>query len=212
MASRALSPTRSLLLPLAAATLLGAGCGGAVSAASPAAPVFEAIDVSGVPATTVSAASPDLVLDNGRYLFEGRPYDGIVEERYADGQLKSLASYYQGRRHGPTTSFYPGGQVHEVRSYRSDLSYGRQLGYWENGRLRFDYAYLDDRREGRQRQWYRSGAPYVELTFRDDKEDGMQRAWRENGKPYINYEARDGRRYGLQKSALCSVLVDGVLQ
>ena len=162
--------------------------------------------------STVSAASPDLVLANGVYLFRGAPFDGFIEQRYPVGAVRGRASYFRGMLHGTATTFYPDGKLRDTRSYRANQSYGRHVGYWDNGHIKFDFTYLDEKREGLHRQWYRSGAPYTALTYRDDKEDGMQRAWRENGKLYINYEARDGFRYGLQKSVLCYELVDGAIK
>lgn len=210
MARRAPLPTS--LASLCSLLLLGgllAGCR-AQAAEAPAANAA-VVDVSGVPAVTVAATSPDLVLVNGIYQFRGQPYDGFIEALYPGGAVKSLASYYRGMRHGVSKSFYEDGAPRDVRLYRANLSSGRHVGYWENGNMKFDYTYVDDRRQGLHRQWYRSGKPYTALMFKDDKEEGMQRAWRENGKPYINYEARDGFRYGLQKSALCYEIKDGAI-
>lgn len=208
MAPRAPSRSSHARHVVLLATILSAGCR-VVTAAATAEPTLAAIDVSGIPATTVSATHPGLTLANGTYLLEGQPFDGFIEERYAGGQVRSLASYYRGLRHGETRTFHADGQPRDVRSYRANLSYGRHVGYWDNGNIKFDFTYVDDKREGLQRQWYRSGPPYTALTFRDDKERGMQQAWRENGRLYINYEARDGFRYGLQKSSLCYTLEDG---
>ncbi len=211
MARRAPSPLR--LASSCTLLLLGsllAGCRAQAAEAPTASAAV--VDVSGVPAVTVAATSPDLVLVNGIYRFRGRPYDGFVEERHPGGAVKSVASYYRGMRHGTTKTYYPDGRARDTRSYRNNLSYGRHVGYWENGNIQFDFTYVDDKREGLQRQWYRSGAPYTALTFRNDREDGMQRAWRDNGRLYINYEARDGFRYGLQKSALCYELADGAIK
>lgn len=208
MAPKALSPSR-LLLTLACLALLNAGCG-VIAAAERGTPA--AVDVSGVPSVTVAATSPDLVLVNGIYQFRGQPFDGVVEERYPGGAVKSLASYVRGMRHGVSKSFYSDGRPRDIRSYRANLSYGRHVGYWDNGNIKFDFTYVDDQRQGLHRQWYRGGSPYAALTFRDDREEGMQRAWRENGRLYINYEARDGFRYGLQKSSLCYDLEDGAIK
>ncbi len=211
MAQRAPSRPERTLWALLVLMALEAGCR-AVAAEAPTATRVVSVDVSAIPATTLSATDPRLVLTNGVYLLDGRAYDGAIEERYPDGTVKSVGSFLGGMRHGLTETFYAGGQPRDSRSYRANLSYGRHVGYWDDGRMKFDFFYLDDKREGVQQQWYRSGAPYTSLTFRDDEEDGMQRAWRENGRPFINYEARDGFRYGLQKAALCYTLEQGALR
>ncbi len=210
MARRAPSPSRRVrALPLL--LLLAAGCH-AASAATPSDARIEPIDVTSIPADTIDATSPTLVLKNGLYYQDQQPFSGSVRERFVDGRVKRVASYAHGMQHGVTRTFYASGSARDVRSYRDNVGYGRHVGYWENGNLKFDFLYLYDRREGLQKQWYQSGKPYAFLTFHDDREQGMQQAWRESGRPYINYEVRDGIRYGLQKSALCYAIEDGEIQ
>ncbi len=211
MATRARSRRRLPSYVVCLAGLLSAGCG-VVAATGDTVLAMAPVDVSALPSVTVAATSPELVLNNGVYVFRGTPYDGFVAERYPGGAVKSLASYYRGLQHGTTKTFYADGRLRDTRSYRAGLGYGRHVGYWDNGNIKFDFTYRDDKREGVHKQWYRSGAPYTALTFRDDREHGMQQAWRDNGKPYINYEARDGFRYGLQKSALCYELANGAVK
>ncbi|MEP7346937.1 MAG: hypothetical protein ABI877_16830 [Gemmatimonadaceae bacterium] len=194
-----------LLLPLVV------GCS-AASAASHSDARIEPIDLTSIPADTIDATTPTLVLVNGLYYHNQHLFSGFVRERYPDGATKRIASYARGMQHGVTRTFYPDGRARDVRSYRDNVGYGRHVGFWDNGNIKFDFLYVNDRREGLQKQWYRSGTPYAFLTFHDDREQGMQQAWRESGRPYINYEVRDGVRYGLQKSALCYTIEDGEVQ
>jgi len=174
--------------------------------------VPETVDVSSVPADSIDVAHPGLSLQNGLYFLNGRPFSGYVRESGAGGHPQRVASYYRGKQHGLTRTFYANGALRDVRSYKDNVGYGRHFGYWESGNIKFDFLYFNDRREGAQKQWYRSGKPYAFLTFRDDREFGMQQAWRESGRLYINYEVRDGIRYGLQKSALCATIENGAAQ
>jgi antitoxin component YwqK of YwqJK toxin-antitoxin module len=170
--------------------------------------IFEKVDVSQIPNTTISQDDALLKLDNGVYYYRDKPFAGYVKSKYSSDSIKSIGSYLQGRQHGMTKTFYPNGKLETERNYRNGIGYGRHFGFWENGKMKFDFMYFNDKREGIQKQWYESGSPYYELTFTDDRENGIQKAWRENGKPYINYEVKDGVRYGLQKSALCYTLKD----
>lgn len=168
--------------------------------------VFEKVDVSQVPNTTVSENDTLLKLQNGVYYFYNKPFSGFIQSVYPSDSVKSMASYLDGKQHGATKTFFSNRKLETERNYRNGIGYGRHFGFWENGKMKFDFMYFNDKREGIQKQWYVSGSPYYEVMFRNDKEDGMQKAWRENGKPYINYEVKDGVRYGLQKSALCYTL------
>jgi antitoxin component YwqK of YwqJK toxin-antitoxin module len=174
--------------------------------------IFEVVDISQIPDTTIFENDTILKLLNGVYHFGGEPFSGFIKAVYETDTLKSVGSYFQGKQHGATQTFFPNGKLESVRNYKNGMSYGQHLGYWRNGNLKFDFNYFNDKREGVQKQWYETGSQYCELSFKDDRESGMQKAWRENGKPYINYEVKDGVRYGLQKSALCYTLKNGQLK
>lgn len=214
MARKARSPrsvARGFTVPLLLLLPLAGGCR-AADAATRSEMDMARVDVSEIPADTVDASEPLLVLQNGVYFLDQRPFSGFVRDRFGNGSLERVASYARGRKHGITRTYYTNGQIRDVRSYRDNLAYGRHVGYWEDGTPQFDFLYVNDRREGIQKQWYQSGAPYAFLTFHDDREAGMQQAWRESGRPYINYEVRDGIRYGLQKSVLCYTIKDGAIK
>ena len=168
--------------------------------------IFENVDLSQIPNTTVLETDTLLKLQNGVYYYGSKPFSGFIKSIYTTHTLKSVASYFQGQQHGATKTFFPNGNLETERNYKNGIGYGRHFGYWKNGKMKFDFIYFNDKREGMQKQWYESGSKYYELLFTNDQENGMQKAWRENGKPYINYEVKDGVRYGLQKSALCYTL------
>jgi antitoxin component YwqK of YwqJK toxin-antitoxin module len=163
-------------------------------------------------AREISSADQGLTLDNGVFHLHGEPLDGVIVERYPNGEVKRRTSYSDGKKEGRSVSFYESGARRDERTYRSNKAHGPHRGWWPEGGQKFEFNYRDDSRDGVQRQWYRSGALFTELILRDDVEVGMQRAFRENGRAYINYEAKAGRRYGLAKSALCVQLEDGSLK
>ena len=171
--------------------------------------VFENVAISQIPNDTIFQDQSRLALRNGIYYLDNNVYSGFIKNEYKSNALKSIASYFNGRQHGSTKTFFSNGLMESNRNYRNGLSYGQHIGYWENGNKKFDFIYFNDKREGIQKQWYESGSKYYELSYANDKENGMQKAWRENGKPYINYEVKDGVRYGLQKAALCYTLKNG---
>ena len=173
---------------------------------------FEKVDISQVPNYTIFDIDTLLRWQNGVYYYNNKPFSGSIISKYQSDTLKCIASYYQGKRHGVTKTFFTNGKLESERNYKNGIGYGRHFGYWENGNMKFDFIYYYDKREGLQKQWYENGNQYYELSFTDDKENGMQKAWRENGKPYINYEVKDGKRYGLQKSKLCYTLKDEKLE
>ena len=174
--------------------------------------IFEKVDVTQIPKTTIFKNDSSLKLNNGVYYVGSKPYSGFIKEIYTTDTLKWIGSYFNGKQHGSTKAFFENGKLESERNYKDGVGYGRHCGYWKNGNMRFDFSYFNDKREGLQKQWYESGSKYYALNFKDDHENGMQKAWRENGKPYINYEVKNGISYGLKKSALCYTLKDQELQ
>lgn len=169
-------------------------------------PKDQKVDLSQIPNDTIFLNNAKLKLLNGVYFQGSKPYSGFIKEEYATGTLKSIGSYFQGKQHGLTKTFFSNAKLETERNYKDGIGYGRHFGFWQNGNKKFDFIYINDKREGIQKQWYESGSQYYELRFTNDQENDMQKAWRENGKPFINYEVKDGVRYGLQKSALCYTL------
>lgn len=174
--------------------------------------IFENFGILKIPNDTILGNNTSLKLQNGVYYFGSNTFSGYIKSNYNSVTLKSIASFFQGKQHGVTKTFFPNGKLETERNYRNGLAYGRHFGYFQNEKMKFDFMYLNDKREGVQKQWYESGKKYYELTFTGDQENGMQKAWRENGKPFINYEVKDGERYGLQKAALCYTLKNEILK
>jgi antitoxin component YwqK of YwqJK toxin-antitoxin module len=167
---------------------------------------FTKADVSEIPDIAIFVNNDKLKWENGICFFDGIPFSGFIKEKYESDTLKSIGSYYNGKRHGMTKTFYPDGKCRDERSYKDNLSYGRHRGFWENGNPKFDFTYYNDKLEGIQKQWYENGKLYTMQTYTNDSESGMQKAWRRNGKLFANYEVKDGICYGLQKTNLCYTL------
>lgn len=170
--------------------------------------IFEKVDVSEIPNTTIFENDAHLKLINGVYYFKNKLFSGYIKSNYNTSVTKSIGSYFLGKQHGITETYFTNGTIESERSYKNGIGYGRHFGKFENGNMKYDFIYFNDKREGIHKQWYESGSKYYELTFKNDQENGMQKAWRENGKAYINYEVKDGERYGLQKAGLCYTLKD----
>ena len=111
-------------------------------------------------------------------LLAGRQH-GIVEERYAGGQLKSRGQFWFGEKAG------------------------RYQTWWANGHLRSDATYDHDVFNGEYRTWYSSGKPYELRHFDHGRESGVEQSWNEDRSLFLNYEVRNGRRYGLINATPC---------
>lgn len=171
------------------------------------------IDTSAIPKDTVIFTNPKVSFVNGIYLFEEKPFSGVVIKVLKGYDVKTYSAVLDGKLHGTYRSFHKSGKPYEVRRYKNNISLGRQYGYWEStGKLMFEYNYFNNKQEGLQKSWYEDGSPYYEYHYKDDKLEGLQRAWRKNGSLYRNFEAKDGIFYGLQNSMQCTEVKDGKIR
>ena len=53
-----------------------------------------------------------------------------------------LGSYFQGKQHGLTKTFFPNAKLETERNYKDGIGYGRHFGYWQNGNKKFDFIYF----------------------------------------------------------------------
>jgi hypothetical protein len=96
---------------------------------------FEQVDVSQIPNDTILQNSSTLSLQNGVYYIGSKPYSGFIKDVYETDTLKSIGSYFQGKQHGTTKTFFPNGKLETKRNYRNGIGYGQHLGYWKNGNI-----------------------------------------------------------------------------
>jgi len=145
----------------------------------------------------------ELQLVHAILLHNGTPFTGVVTELFANGSLKSNATYREGKQHGIEKVWYENGQLSSIRFYENGKKVATHKGWWENGSERFVYHFVDGEHHGENTQWYLSGQIFQQRQYEHGKEVGAQKAWRENGKLYVNYVVVDGVKYGIANARLC---------
>lgn len=76
------------------------------------------------------------IYKNGSYVRSGKIPDGIVIEKYKDGQINNIFQYKDGKRNGPAISLYPDENLKGLSEYLDDYPTGRTVFYYENGNLK----------------------------------------------------------------------------
>lgn len=152
----------------------------------------------------VDAGDPRLQRAGASWLLSGRPFDGLIRSRTAEG-LRAEQPVRNGLREGLTRSWYPDGSLAEQRAYAGGRKNGAQSQWWPGGMPRLQAQMRDDRPVGQLRTWYADGRPYEEHRYDDaGHESGLQRVWYEDGSLRANYVVRDGRRYGTTGPRACA--------
>lgn len=162
-----------------------------------------AIDLSGVPNDTINDSHPDYSINNGLFYFKEKKYSGILKKYHTQVNMITYTSVYQGKRHGPYSSYYDTGALFETKQYKHNRVTGRHYIYWKNGSLKADNWYYNGKMEGTQKKWYADGSPFYVFNYTNGKREGKQKAWRTSGQLQINNEIINGRTYGLNRASLC---------
>lgn len=166
------------------------------------------LTVEGQMPRQVPAHQVQLDAQLGLRLWQGRPFSGVALTREESGQLRSSASFYEGKRHGGLKRWFASGQPSFSAYYLDGQREGWSTSWWANGRLRSKTNYRNDQPHGVAWRWYRSGEPFKRLRYIAGQPAGLQQAWRKNGTLFSNFEIRNGRSFGLRNSNLCVELSD----
>jgi len=128
---------------------------------------------------TLGIFAQEVVLNDGLYMKEGRPYSGIFQEFDETGELKTVYSINKGLLDGETT-IYKQEQLIERRNYKK----GKKHGLWEkyeNTILVSRAAFHNDRKHGKWLIWDVGGVLRYEMFYKKGKKKGTWRIWDENG-------------------------------
>ncbi|HNA80164.1 MAG TPA: hypothetical protein PKY99_11955, partial [Turneriella sp.] len=113
---------------------------------------------------TLTAGDPRLKLSSGRWLFQGQPFTGTIEEPLPEAIR--LTHYADGSEDGPMTVTTRTGTLVEERTYRAGRKHGIHRGYFDNGKDRFYTEFSDDHYSGQHWTWHANGkvAEYKKYT------------------------------------------------
>ena len=156
---------------------------------------------------SLNATDPNLK-QHGKYLMcKEMPFEGIVNEKFENGEFKSQAKYKSGLLNGQFITWYLDGKIESSRYYELGEKEGTHLGWWQNGNPRFEYQFSMGLYHGMFKEWYENGKPLHVFEY-DHGNEVRAIGWRDNGKTYINFAVRNGKKYGLTNARLCYSLKD----
>lgn len=166
-----------------------------------------------IPAIEVQKAELVLIPKEGKWYYNGMPFDGFAMDYYQNGAKKEQTGFFEGKRQGLSQTWYPtNGVLKKDINYLANRKDGKSHSFNANGVLVSESNFINGVVHGIQRKWYPSGKIFKEMKINMGKEEGMQKVWWENGKLYVNYEAKNGRIFGLKRSALCYELENEIVQ
>lgn len=137
-------------------------------------------------------------LKNGVLNYADEPYSGIVYQYYQDKTLKSIATYYQGKKEGKYLGYYPNQKKWFERYYAKGIKIKTHKSWYQNGQQMFEYQFNNQGvYDGFVKDWHSNGQLARYFNFKNGKENGSQKMWKPTGKIRANFFTVDGERHGL---------------
>jgi antitoxin component YwqK of YwqJK toxin-antitoxin module len=129
----------------------------------------------------------------------GKIPDGKVKFVDESGNKHGVEHYRDGKKDGPSNTYYPDGQAFEEAYYRHGKLLWRKE-YYKDGSLRLEIDYQDARDDGddvetgRGRLYYQDGTVKYEWQLTNRDEEGFKRSYdQKGGLRGALYFDRDGR-------------------
>ena len=140
----------------------------------------------------------DFKLKNGVLFLKQKAYSGVLKTLYANGNLKSKSTYYQGKRYGVYKGWYLNGAKWFTRFYTDGLKTGTHLGWFRSGQQQFEYHFNKKGvYHGTVKDWHKNGVLAKYFNFKEGKEVGSQEMWGFDGEIRANFFTVNGERHGL---------------
>ena len=167
-----------------------------------------------VPEVVIEKTRLEYHHQSSRWTYDAIPYSGYAVTYFPDGSLQERFGVLDGKRQGEYLHWFADGQLRNVANYHEGKLHGAKKVWIQDSAyvLISHLNYKAGKPHGKQTKWYPSGELFKVLHLNEGREEGIQQAFRKNGDRYANYEAREGRIFGLKKSKLCYSLEEEQLK
>ncbi|NJM93525.1 MAG: toxin-antitoxin system YwqK family antitoxin [Cytophagales bacterium] len=113
---------------------------------------------------------------DGVLFFDGIPFTGQLLEEYANGSVKEKILYKNGLRTSTSYRYYESGQLFSIRTWKEGKKHGVHRGFFPNGSQRFLYSFEQGMSTGNHKEWYKSGQLASDMNYQNGKA-----TWRAKG-------------------------------
>jgi len=131
----------------------------------------------------------------GNKKFEAKYYqgkrEGVSTFWYPSGKMKSQSGYKAGVQHGLTTFWYETGQIKSEGIWHAGNRFGLRTEWHENGQKKSEYNYVGGKPEGKGATWHPNGQQSMEVNWTNGLKTGFYREWHDNGQMSVEAEYDD---------------------
>jgi hypothetical protein len=113
----------------------------------------------------------------------GQPQkNGMAQEWYADGTLKSQILWKNGWMEGDALFFHPNGRKAKATHYQSGKRMGFSAAWFASGQKQWEAMFQNDQPNGVWREWHANGKRKMEALYDRGKLNGHATWWYPNGR------------------------------
>ncbi len=122
-----------------------------------------------------------------------------IEMKYhPNGEIKSKATYENGKKHGVMTEWTADGTKYRVTMWRDSKMHGMETEWTEGGTKWRKVMWVNGKKHGLVTKWYGDGEKWTEAMWRKGKKHGTETEWLNNGKKEWSRMWNNGKQHGLE--------------
>lgn len=103
--------------------------------------------------------------------------NGIFQENYPTGSIKTLANLENGKLEGDFKEFFENGEKKYSGQYEDGKKVGEWQEYFESGQIKSSISYKDDLANGKALYYYPDGKVEFKLSYLQGEPDGLYEAF-----------------------------------
>ena len=116
--------------------------------------------------------------------------DGLWEEYYDNGQLRSAGNYMDSKKDGLWQEYYENGNMANMVNFNDGKKVGLLKNYYTNGQLKGRINYIEGKEHGMMELYHQNGKLMLEGFFKEANQISVWKYYDEDGK-LINIETFD---------------------
>jgi hypothetical protein len=118
--------------------------------------------------------------------------EGLAEEWYSDGTLKSRIRWKKGQKDGDAIYNHSNGRKSHATHYQEGKKLGFSTAWFENGQKQWEAMFRADQANGVWREWYSDGKKKMEALYDRGRLNGHVTWWYPNGRIQQERDYHDG--------------------
>lgn len=151
----------------------------------------------------VSLSSSRISMSAFGYLYDQKPFSGLIYQKRAGFGLSRLLSIKEGLRHGFDYQWYDNGQMFIERHYVGGFEDGEHKAWYEDGSVRSYKVFKNGLANGDFFEWHSNGKLAQYIRYKDGTELAAK-SWTSGGKPFYNYVWKQEETVGIRGDRFCS--------